>query len=109
MAQLYSTATEYLANELVFSRGSASDITSVGVFHTLDPSKVPTSTEFTTVTLVKDFNHPLAEGNRIDVLSLVGPGTGAQLALAKGDWQRWVLVKTTNETIIRKVDVVTVS
>lgn len=108
MAELFSTATEFLANELIFTRGSAADILSVGVFHTQDPLKVPAANEFTEVALVHQPTDPLAEGSKIDVLSLVGPGTGADLSLVAGDWQRWVLVQTAKETIIRKVDMVSV-
>jgi hypothetical protein len=107
MVQLYSTATEYLANALTFSRGSAADVIEVGVYHSLNPLYVPSEADFVQVTLVEP-GDPLAQGNVIDVLSLVGPGPGADLALAPGDWQRWVLVKTNTEVIIRKVDVVTV-
>ena len=108
MAELYSTATEYLANALTFTRGSLADVTSVGVYHTLDPLFVPADTDFTAVTVVSP-SDPLGDGVNIDVVSLVGPAVGADLALGVGDWQRWVMVKTATETIIRKVDVVTVS
>lgn len=107
MAELYSTATEYLANALTFTRGSVADVVSVGVYHTLDPLEVPAVADFIEVPLVQSPD-PLAEGSNIDVISLIGPGVGADLALTAGDWQRWVLVTTATETIIRKVDVVTV-
>jgi hypothetical protein len=107
MPELYSTATEYLANALTFTRGSVADITMVGVYHTLDPLEVPDEADFIEVQLVASPN-PLAEGANIDILSLVGPGVGADVTLAVGDWQRWVLVKTNTETIIRKIDVVTI-
>lgn len=107
MAELYSTATEFLANSITISRGSASDITSVGVFHSLNPNEKPEPGDFTTVTLVEP-GDPLAEGANTDVLSLIGSKVGADLALTTGDWQRWVLIQTPSEEIIRKVDVVTV-
>lgn len=108
MAQLYSTATEYLANSLTFTRGTVEDILRVGVYHTLDPLEVPAELDFVTVDLVEP-GDPLAQGDTVDVLSLIGPGAGAHLALTPGPWQRWVLVKTTTEVIIRKVDVVEVT
>lgn len=107
MAELYSTATEFLANSITITRGSASDITSVGVFHSLNPNEVPEPGDFTTVTLVEP-GDPLAEGANTDVLSLVGSKVGADLALAAGDWQRWILVQTASEDIVRRADVVTV-
>ena len=105
MVDLYSTSTEYLANALTIVRGTAADIESVGVYHTEDPDEVPADTDFTPVTLVSSPTDPLADGNNIDVLSLMGTGA---LALAAGTYQRWVMVKTATETIIRKVDVVEV-
>lgn len=108
MAQLYSTATEYLANSLTFTRGSVDDVVRVGVYHTLNPTEVPDESDFVTVELVEP-GEPLAQGSTIDVLSLIGPGPGAHLALTPGNWQRWVLVKTSTEIIIRKVDVVEVT
>ncbi len=107
MVQLYNTATEYLANSLTFARGSVDDVISVGVYHSIDPLFVPEEADFVTVLLVEP-GDPLAQDGLTDVLSLIGPGTGADLALTPGDWQRWVLVKTSTEVIIRKVDVVTI-
>lgn len=101
---LYRTSVEYLANALTIRRGTSADITQVGVYHTTDPTMIPAAAAFTTVTLVKP-GQALADGENTDVLSLMGTGA---LALAAGDWQRWVLVKNATETIIRRVDVVTV-
>ena len=105
--ELFSTATEYISNSLTFTRGSVNDITSVGVYHTQDPLHVPTENQFTAVLLVTP-GMPLAQGAQIDVLSLIGPGAGAHLSLAPGDWQRWIMVKTATEVIIRRKDTVTV-
>lgn len=104
---LYHTATEYVANSLTFSRGSASDVTSVGVYHTTDPADIPAVSDFTIVTLVQP-GDPLAEGQNIDVLSLIGPGVGADLSLTAGDYQRFVLIETSTEQIIRRPDVISV-
>lgn len=106
-ASLYRTATEYVANELTITRGTADDITSVGVFHSLDPAVVPTVAQFTTVQLIKP-PHALAEGTKIDVISLIGTKGAAHLALPPGDYQRWVLVVTAAEDKIRRVDVLSV-
>lgn len=110
MAEVYSTATEYVANAITITRGSVSDIVSVGVYHTLDPNEVPAVAEFTTVTLADGTEEPLpplAEAGVIDVLSLIGPRNG-QVSLTAGDYQRFVLITTATEDIIRKVDVLTV-
>jgi hypothetical protein len=106
MVTIYSTGTQYLANELTLTRGSVADITYVGVYHNVNPAIVPTVAQFTQVTLVKP-GDSLAEGTKIDVMSLVGPRAG-QVSLAPGDYQRWVLVKTATEDIIQPVDVVTI-
>lgn len=101
-----NTGTEYVANSLTFTRGSASDITSVGVYHTTDPAVVPTVAQFTTVLLVKP-GDTLAEGDNVDVLSLIGPRSG-HVTLAAGTYQRWVLVKTATEDVIRRPDTITI-
>lgn len=108
MVQIFSTATEYLSNSLTFTRGGPQDVVAVGVFHSLDPDYVPTEAEFTVVPMVQP-GDPLAQGDNIDVLSLIGPRAEADLVLTVGTWQRWVMVTTATETIIRKVDVVEVS
>lgn len=100
------TGTEYVANELTFSRGSVADVTSVGVFHTNDPSVIPLVNQFTTVMLVKP-GDAQAEGTKIDVLSLIGPRAG-HVTLAAGTYQRWVLVKTATEDIMRRPDTIEV-
>lgn len=112
MADKYRTATEYIANELTITRGVVGDITSVGVYHNVDPNTVPAIADFTTVSLVDGVKVPpdaLAEVGKIDVLSLIGPKVGAHLDLATpGAYQRWVLIRTANEDVIRKVDVLTI-
>lgn len=107
MVQIYAAGTEFLANAITLSRGTAADIVSVGVFHSLDPNEMPEVDDFTTVTLVEP-GDPLASGNNLDVLSLVGSKAGADFPLAAGTYQRWVLVQTASEDIIRKVDTVEV-
>lgn len=110
LAEIFNTATEYVANSLTILRGSVSDIVSVGVYHTTDPNTIPAVEDFTTVTLVDGTDpdpDPLAEAGVIDVLSLVGPRNG-QVELVPGDYQRFVCISTATEDIIRKVDVLTV-
>lgn len=104
-ASLYSTATEYVANAITMHRGSVADITSVGVYFSLDPITVPTVANFTTVQLVQP-GDPLAQGTSTDVLTLVGPR--GDVTLAPGDYQVWVLITTLTEDIIRRVDVLEV-
>jgi hypothetical protein len=106
--QIYSTATEYLANSLTFARGSIDDVIKVGVYHTLNPSFIPQESDFIEVDIVGP-GDALAQGDTIDVLSLIGPASlNPTIVLAPGDYQRWVLVKTATEVIIRKVDLVEV-
>jgi hypothetical protein len=102
---LYSTGTEYTANAITLKRGSASDITYVGLYHGTDPNHTPLIGDFTQVTLVVPPN-PLADGGNIDILALIG--TGGQIVLTVGVYQRWALIKTATENIIRKLDTVTV-
>lgn len=109
MPELYAGATEYVANALVFARGSVDDVTNVYVYHSADPNVSPTEEDFTEVYLVSDPNtDPLASGGNIDVLSLIGPGIGAHLTLTPGDYQRFVAVRTATEFIIRKTDTLTI-
>lgn len=105
---LWATETRYVANEVSILRGQVSDIIRVGVYHNVDPGTVPTPAEFTTVDLV-DPPDPLAEGAKIDVLSLIGPDVLAHLLLPAGVHQRWVLIETNTEKMIFKVDLVTVT
>ncbi|SET43687.1 hypothetical protein [Nonomuraea wenchangensis] len=110
MAEIFHTATEYVANAITITRGSVADIVSVGVYHTTDPNSVPSVEDFTSVTLVDGTAaepDPLAEAGVIDVLSLIGPRNG-EVELTAGDYQRFVLITTATEDIIRKVDVLTI-
>jgi len=111
-ATLYSTATEYIANTLTLTRGSVSDITSVGIYVNTNPNTIPTVAQFTAVQLVNGTITPLpplAVAGQVDVLTKAGPGgsgvTAGDLAsLTTGSYQVWILVKTGSEAIIRKVD-----
>ncbi len=110
---LYSTGTEYTANAITLTRGTVASITSVGVYHNVNPATVPTLVSFTTCTLADgtdplSANYALAVAGEIDVVALIGTKVGADLALAAGTWQRWILVRTAAEDIIRKVDTITV-
>ncbi|MFD4258250.1 hypothetical protein ACFWR9_11615 [Streptomyces sp. NPDC058534] len=115
--ELYSTATEYTSNALTFTRGGPTQVTAVGVYHTTDLQEIPAVADFTTVQLVNgvaDPDGPLAQDGVIDVVALIGPAVGADLALVAGTYQRWVLVQTEGvdtrpgESIIRKADMITV-
>lgn len=110
MAEIYRTATEFLANEITLRRGSITDITRVGVHHTANPNEVPTPEDFVTVQLVDGTIQPpdsLAEAGRIDILSLVGPKNG-DVVLEPGSYQRWLLIVTATEDVIRRADTLTV-
>lgn len=102
MAEIYHTGTEFAANQITFTRGTVDDVVSVGVFHTTDAGEVPDVVDFTTVTLVQP-GDPLAEGAKVDVLSLIGPD-GGDVTLPAGTYQRWLLIETTTEKIIRRPD-----
>lgn len=104
---LYKSGTEYVANELTFTRGTVDDIVSVGVYHTTNPATIPVVADFTTVVLVEGTG-PLAEGTKIDILSLIGPRAGHVNLSTPGDYQRWTLVVTATEDIIRRPDVIEV-
>lgn len=111
MVTLYSTGTEFTANEITLLRGTVADVSSVGVYHNVDPNIVPEVGDFTEVLLVDGTDEPppaLAEVGKIDVLARIGARIGADLALTPGDYQRWVLLVTTDEDVIRPVDIVEV-
>lgn len=110
-------ATEYTSNQLTFTRGTTSDILTVGVYHDTDETADPTVAQFTPVTLVEP-GDPLAETGKIDVLALIGPKLGADLDLAgpatSADppvvYHRWVLIQTAQEDIIEgPIDTVTIT
>jgi hypothetical protein len=104
MVTLYHTGTEYVANAITMQRGQVSDITSVGVYHTLDPDEIPEVGDFDTVVLVDGINgsDPLAQEGVVDVLSLIGPRDGDVDLPTPGVYQRWVLLVTATEDIIRR-------
>jgi len=115
-ASLYSTATEYIANQITLARGQVSDILSVGIYVSTNPNTIPAVAQFTTVTLVDGTAAsppPLAVIGEIDVLTKVGPGgsgvsAGDLATLTTGSYQVWILIKTASENIIRKVDTLTI-
>jgi hypothetical protein len=100
------TATEFTANAITLKRGTVADIVTVGVYHNVSPNTVPLVSDFIIVDLVYAPN-ALADGTNIDILSLIGPRSG-DVTLTAGDYQRWCLVTTATEDIIRKVDVITI-
>lgn len=108
---LYHTATEYTSNAISLLRGVISDITSVGVYHDTNPATIPAVAAFTLVYLAdgtKKPPDPLAVAGEIDVVARIGPKIGADLALAAGVYQRWILVQTTSQDMIRAVDTVVI-
>lgn len=110
MAELFHTGTEWLANTLGITRGSVSDITAVGVYHAEDPNEIPEPADFTVVRLVDGTvpdPEPLATPGLVELLSLVGPKDG-DVVLTPGDYQRYVLVQTDTEDIIRRVDILSI-
>lgn len=107
---LYPAGTRYVAAAFDQTRGVPADITSVGMAFHIDPNHKPTLAEFTTVTLVEP-GDPLADasiGDKLDILALIGPKAGADLALASGDWQAFTLIQTSSEDIIDHAGTVTV-
>ena len=115
-ASIFASATEYIANAISLTRGKVSDIVKVGIYVNTNPNTIPTVANFTTVTLVDGTAGtlpPLGVPGEIDVLTKVGPGGGTvppgDLTLAAGSYQIWILVVTSSEQIIRKVDTPTVT
>lgn len=114
---LFNTATEYTANEITLTRGAVTDIVSVGVAMIAQPNTVPDEGDFTAVLLISPTttpSSPLLDGTKIDVVAKIGPGgigvaAGHFPSLTPGDYQRWVMVKTADEIIIRRPDVVTIT
>jgi hypothetical protein len=107
---LYHTGTEYVANAITFTRGNVSDVVSVGVYHNTNPTTIPAVGDFTTCILVDGTVlplPPLGETGFIDILSLIGP-RGSGITLTPGDYQRWCLISTATEDIIRMVDTITI-
>ena len=120
---IYSTATEYIANAITLTRGAVADIKSVGIYVNTAPNTVPTAAQFTQVTLVDGTVTPLpplAVPGEIDVVTKVGPGApvngaipavppGDLATLTAGSYQVWILIRTASETVIRKVDTLTIT
>lgn len=95
--ELYGTATEHTSTALTFTRGGPVQVAAVGVHHTTSPDTVPAVEGFTTVQLVDGVtspDDPLAQDGVIDVVALIGPAVGADLALPPGTYYRWILVQT---------------
>lgn len=115
MTTIYANATVYVANEILFDRGTPVDVLEVLVYHSIDPNDIPTYSEMTPVSFVGPPS-PLAEGSKWDVLSKIGPGVATStpavpagdVQLAPGDYQRWVGVRTADEFDLRAVDVLEV-
>lgn len=96
----YAQATEYIAYQVTFTRGTTNDITNVGVYYNTDQGADPAVVDFIGVTLVEP-GDPLGETGKVDVLALVGPKAGADLNLSTpGTYWSWVLIQTANEDII---------
>lgn len=110
MVTLYHTGTEWTSNAITLLRGSVSDIVSVGIYHNTDPTVIPQVTDFTTVQLVDGTATPLpplAQTGIIDIVSLMGPRAG-DFSLAAGTYQRWAVISTATEDVIRPVDTIEV-
>ncbi|MBY8342027.1 MULTISPECIES: hypothetical protein [Streptomyces] len=110
-AEIYHTATEYVSHALTFTRGGPTQVTSVGVHYATDPDTVPAVADFTPAQLIDGVTNPtdpLAQAGVVDVVALIGPEVGADLALTAGTYTCWVLIETQavgdlpGEQIIRK-------
>jgi hypothetical protein len=115
--EMPSTSTEWTANELTLLRGAVTDIVNVYVSMQSNPNVTPSEGQFTQVLLKSPTTtpgDPLLDGTKIDVVAKIGPGaTGVSAghfpSLTAGDYQRWVAIKTADEFIIRRPDVVTIT
>jgi hypothetical protein len=108
---LYHTGTEYTSNAITLLRGAKTDITTVGVYHNTDPTHIPLVSEFITVTLADGIKVPpdaLAIPGELDVVARIGPKAGADVNLSAGTYQRWVLVQTATQDLIRAADTVVI-
>ena len=106
---LYHTGTEYTSNAITFLRGTKADITAVGVYHNTDPTHIPLIADFIIVTFADGVKVPadaLAIPGELDVVARIGPKAGADVNLAAGTYQRWVLVQTSTQDLIRAADTV---
>lgn len=106
MVDLYAGGTEYVRDPVTLGFGTVDDIASVGYFHAA-AGVIPTVADFTAGTLVKADTDPLWDG-KAEVVTLIGARLGA-VALAAGDWQRWILITTADEDIIRASGTITVT
>lgn len=105
---MFLNGTEWFANEITILRGTVADITAVGVYHNINPNVQPLVTDFIIVTL-EPGTGPLAEAGKIDIMSRIGhKSTPHWVPPAAGDYQRWALIQTAQEDIIRKLDTVTI-
>jgi hypothetical protein len=105
---MFLGGTEWFANEITLLRGTVADITAVGIYHNINPNTVPAIADFITVTL-EDGTGPLADAGKIDIMSRIGAKAGAHWnPTVAGDYQRWALIQTADEDIIRKLDTVTI-
>ena len=106
---LYHTATEYTSNAITLLRGAKTDITAVGIYHNVNPSYIPLVSNFIIVTLADGTKVPpdtLAIPGELDVVARIGPKSGADVNLTAGTYQRWVLVQTSTQDMIRAADTV---
>lgn len=106
MAEIYRNGTEYTGNQLTLARGNLADITAVGVLHSTDPNVVPAVEDFVDV-IVVDETSPLGLAGQLRIITKVGPKSGDEV-LAPGVYQRFLLVQTSDEDIIRKADTIEV-
>jgi hypothetical protein len=109
-ARIPRTGTEDTRNAITINVGTVDQIISVGLYHTLTPAgsgeAPPAPTDFTAAQLVKP-GDPLADGNNLDILALIGPKAGT-IVLTPGDWQVWGYIETDRQDIIRPLDVLTI-
>jgi hypothetical protein len=112
-AEFFGTGTDWVFAELTLTRGSVSDIESVGVHMDADPNARPTVAEFSPATLVDGtatYPGPLAISGRVDIAVRVGARSDvpAALQLSPGDYQMFTCVTTADEDDIRIAGTVTV-
>lgn len=98
-------STEYIWVELEIARGDVDDV----YMAFTDPEDRPDDTDWEDALYVEPDDPDLGDGDNHWAAILVGPDdTEADLDLDPGDYQCWIKIEASPETIVRKTGVGTV-
>lgn len=108
MADIFEHATEYRRNRLLITSGFVAQITAVGIALSTDPNAVPDPGisppdmgDYTPITLDDTVSPP-------EVVTLIGP-RGGDINPTVGEYQVFILIRTSEEDIIRLPNTLTVT